>query len=112
MRLIRALDPSDIRRRQQSGNEHPSHLIIGGHGLPSSRSLPPNIQSAPGSHGLSGAPQYPSSHYDVKVEEDYMVGTTRGFFFPPRWATSKADCVPVTDAGIVSQLDLLTYPLV
>jgi hypothetical protein len=58
-----------------SGNEHPSHLIIGGHGLPSSRSLPPNIHSAPGSHGLSGAPQYPSSHYDVKVEEDYMSPT-------------------------------------
>jgi hypothetical protein len=73
VRLIRALDPSDIRRRQQSVNEHP-HLLGGGHGL-SSRPLPPNIHTTASSHGLSGAHQYPSSHYDtVKVEEDYIVG--------------------------------------
>lgn len=71
MRLIRALDPSDIRRQQQSVNEN-AHLLGGGHGLSSSRSLPLNIHTANG-HGLSGA-QYPSSHYDtVKVEEDYIV---------------------------------------
>jgi len=59
-----------------SGNEHPSHLIIGGHGLPSSRNpLPSAIHTAPASHGLSGA-QYPSSQYDgVKVEDDYMSPT-------------------------------------
>lgn len=75
MRLIRALDPSDIRRRQQSVNENPSHILGGGHGLSSSRCLPPTIHTAPGSHGLTGAPQYPSSHYDsVKVEDDYIVG--------------------------------------
>jgi hypothetical protein len=74
--LIRTLDPSDVRRRQQSGNEHPSHLIVGGHGLPSTRaSLPSALHSVPASHGLSGAIQYPSSHYDsVKVEEEYLVG--------------------------------------
>ena len=73
MRLIRALDPSDIRRRQQSVNENPSHLLGGGHGMSSSRCLPPTIHTTP--HGLTGAPQYPSSHYDtVKVEEDYIVG--------------------------------------
>jgi hypothetical protein len=59
-----------------SGNEHPPHPLVGGHGLPSSRSLPSTIHSAPGSHGLSGAPQYPSSQYDgVKVEEEYMSPT-------------------------------------
>ncbi|KAI9507116.1 hypothetical protein F5148DRAFT_1208135 [Russula earlei] len=59
-----------------SGNEHPSHLLVGGHGLPSSRPLPSTMHSAPGSHGLSGIPQYPSSQYDgVKVEEDYMSPT-------------------------------------
>ncbi|KAH9060236.1 hypothetical protein EDB87DRAFT_1728381 [Lactarius vividus] len=62
----RALDPSDVRRQQQPGHENPSsHSLVGGHGLSSSRSLP-----------LSGASQYPSSHYDsVKVEEDYMSPT-------------------------------------
>ena len=75
MRLIRALDPSDVRRRQQSGNEHSSHPLVGGHGLQSSRNLPSTLHSAHSNHGLSAAHQYPSSHYDsVKVEEDYMVG--------------------------------------
>ena len=76
MRLIRALDPSDIRRRQQSVNENPSHLLGGGHGLSSSRCLPPTIHTTHGGHGLTGPPQYPpSSHYDtVKVEDDYIVG--------------------------------------
>ncbi|KAH9955411.1 hypothetical protein BC827DRAFT_1236913 [Russula dissimulans] len=61
----------------QSGNEQlPSHLLVGGHGLPSSRSLPSHIHTAPGSHGLSGVPQYTSSQYDaVKVEDDYMSPT-------------------------------------
>ncbi|KAI9452045.1 hypothetical protein BJY52DRAFT_1205783 [Lactarius psammicola] len=47
----------------QPGHENPSsHSLVGSHGLPSSR--------------LSGASQYPSSHYDsVKVEEDYMSPT-------------------------------------
>jgi hypothetical protein len=83
VRLIRALDPSDVRHRQQSGHEqHPSsHPIIGAHVLSTSRALPPNIQPGPGSHGLSGASQYPSSQYDsVKVEEDYVVGS-RTFLF-------------------------------
>lgn len=93
MRLIRALDPSDVRNRQQSGNEHPAHLIVGGHGLLPSRSLPPAIHSAPVSHGLSGATQYPSSHYDtVKVEEDYMVGNIRAFLY---WGGTKLICVMV-----------------
>ncbi|KAH9983376.1 hypothetical protein BJV74DRAFT_850526 [Russula compacta] len=60
----------------QSGNEHPSHPLVGGHGLPSSRSLPSTLHSAHSTHGLSAAHQYPSSHYDsVKVEEDYMSPT-------------------------------------
>ncbi|KAN0114359.1 hypothetical protein V8E52_006855 [Russula decolorans] len=60
----------------QSVNENPSHLLGGGHGLSSSRCLPPTIHTTPGGHGLAGAPQYPSSHYDsVKVEEDYISPT-------------------------------------
>jgi hypothetical protein len=100
VRLIRALDPSDVRPRQQSGNEHPSHLIIGGHGLPSSRNpLPSAIHTAPASHGLSGA-QYPSSQYDgVKVEDDYMVGRTS--FCWTAHELIVCFVFLVTDAGIV-----------
>jgi hypothetical protein len=72
VRLIRALDPSDIRHRQQSGHEPHHHPVVGTHVLSSSRALPPSIHAVPGSH-MSGASQYPSSQYDVKVEEDYMV---------------------------------------
>ncbi|KAH9034356.1 hypothetical protein EDB83DRAFT_2416435 [Lactarius deliciosus] len=60
----------------QPGHENPSsHSLVGGHGLSSSR-LPSVIHPASGHHSLSGASQYPSSHYDsVKVEEDYMSPT-------------------------------------
>ncbi|KAH8990942.1 hypothetical protein EDB86DRAFT_3103985 [Lactarius hatsudake] len=60
----------------QPGHENPSsHSLVGGHGLSSSR-LSSVIHPASGHHSLSGASQYPSSHYDsVKVEEDYMSPT-------------------------------------
>ena len=87
VRLIRTLDPSDVPRRQQSGNEHPPHLIVGGHGLQSSRVLPSAIHTA---SGLSGATQYPSSQYDgVKVEEEYMVGRISLFLFD----STQTDCM-------------------
>jgi hypothetical protein len=74
VRLIRALDPSDVRHRQQSGHEHPSHTIVGAHVLSSSRCLPPTIHPTSATQALTGNCQYPSSQYDtVKVEEDYMV---------------------------------------
>ena len=80
MLLIRTLDPSDIRRQQSGNEQHPPHLLVGGHALPSSRSLPSHIHSAQGSHGLSVIPQYPSSQYDaVKVEDDYMVSKRVSF---------------------------------
>ncbi|KAN0139428.1 hypothetical protein V8E53_002929 [Lactarius tabidus] len=61
----------------QPAHENPtSHPLLNGHGLPSSRSLTSVIHSNQGHHSLSGASQYPSSHYDsVKVEEDYMSPT-------------------------------------